>query len=75
MAKKELTAAQVRGNLASGAYTDRDALTLRVESSGNKQWVQRITINGKQASIGLGSFPAVGLADARQAAAGNRRAV
>ena len=44
-------------------------------SSGNKQWVQRITINGKQASIGLGSFPAVGLADARQAAAGNRRAV
>ena len=75
MAKKELTAAQVRGNLASGAYTDRDALTLRVESSGNKQWVQRITINGKQASIGLGSFPIVGMADGRQAAAGNGRAV
>ena len=75
MARKELTAARVRGNLAPGSYTDRDGLTLRVGSSGNKQWVQRITINGKQASIGLGSFPAVGLADARQAAAGNRRAV
>ena len=72
MAKKELTAAQVRGNLAPGSYTDRDSLTLRVGNSGNKHWVQRITINGKQVSIGLGSFPAVGLADARQSAAHNR---
>ena len=75
MVRKELTAVEVRGNLAPGSYTDRDGLTLRVGSSGNKQWVQRITINGKQASIGLGSFPAVGLADAREVSAGNRRAV
>ena len=75
MAKKELTAAQVRGNLVPGSYTDRDGLTLRVGNSGNKHWVQRLTINGKQASIGLGSFPTVGLADARQSAAHNRWAV
>ena len=75
MARKELTAAQVRGNLPPGSYTDRDGLTLRVASSGNKQWVQRITINHKQASIGLGTFPAVGLSDARRAAADNRSAV
>ena len=74
MAKKELTAAQVRGNLAPGSYTDRDGLTLRVEASGTKHWVQRITINRKQASIGLGSFPSLGLANARQAAAANRTA-
>ena len=75
MTRKELTAAQVRGNLPPGSYTDRDGLTLRVGSSGNKQWVQRITINHKQASIGLGSFPTVALADARRAAANNRSAV
>ena len=38
-------------------------------------WSQRLRINGKPVSIGLGSFPVVTLAGARKAALENRRAL
>ncbi|MCE2491076.1 MAG: tyrosine-type recombinase/integrase, partial [Alphaproteobacteria bacterium] len=38
-------------------------------------WVQRISIDGRRREIGLGSFPAIGLAQARGLAAANRTAV
>ena len=41
----------------------------------SRTWSQRLRINGKPVSIGLGSYPIVTLAEARQAALENRRAL
>ena len=41
----------------------------------SKAWVQRIKINGKETNLGLGSYPAVTLAEARRRALRNRQAV
>ena len=58
-----------------GRYGDGDGLYLNVATSGTKSWVQRIVINEKRRDIGLGSYPAISLAQARSLAAGNRSAV
>lgn len=47
-------------------YTDGNGLTLRVQTTGTKQWVLRYTINGQPFNMGLGGYPAVGLAEARE---------
>ena len=60
-----LSAIKVKTLTTSGTYTDEATLTLRVSDTGNKRWVQRIAIDGKQRNIGLGAYPAVGLAEAR----------
>ena len=70
-----LSAAMVRTVSKSGMYSDGNGLNLRVERSGTKQWVQRVTIAGKRSMLGLGGYPAVSLADARELAAANQRAV
>ena len=46
-----------------------------VGNGSSKSWIQRITILGKRRDIGLGGFPAVSLAQARQRAGENRVAV
>ena len=43
-------------------------LHLRVLASGAKTWILRATIDGKRSDLGLGGFPAVSLADARNKA-------
>lgn len=63
-----LTAAKVRTVTDPGFYTDGNGLTLRVDLRGNKAWYQRVTVNGKRRNLGLGSYPNVGLAEARQVA-------
>ena len=70
-----LSAAVVRALMIPGTYSDGNGLTLRVEPSGTKHWVQRVTIGGRRRNIGLGSFPAVSLADARELAAENQRVI
>ena len=70
-----LTATKVRTLTTPGTYTDGDTLTLRVSKTLNKRWVQRITIYGRQRNIGLGAYPAVGLAEARTKAQENARAI
>ena len=47
-------------------------LMLNVQPGGTKSWVQQITIRGKRRALGLGSYPAVGLAQARKVAFENR---
>jgi integrase len=68
-----LTAAKVRQIQQAGKYYDGNGLFLRVEASGSKRWVQRITINGKRCEIGLGSGNLVTLAEAREAALEHRK--
>ena len=70
-----LSAAMVRTVSKPGMYSDGNGLNIRVERSGTKQWVQRVTIAGKRSMLGLGGYPAVSLADARELAAANQRAV
>ena len=70
-----LTALKVRAMDVPGDYSDGNGLTLRVEKSGAKRWVQRVSIGGKQRNIGLGGYPTVSLAAARDAAIVDLQAV
>ena len=71
--KPKLSAAKVRTIAKPGRYQDGNGLMLFVQSSGSRQWVQRIVIDGKRRDIGLGGYPLVTLAEARAKAFGNRR--
>ena len=68
-----LKASFVRTVAAPGQYWDGHGLILRVTATGTKQWVQRLRIRGKRRELGLGGFPLVTLAQAREAALTNRR--
>ena len=71
--KGKLTAAFVRTVNRPGVYGDEHGLRLRVYESRkrksiSKHWIWRGTVNGTRRDAGLGSFPYVTLAEARQAA-------
>lgn len=51
-----------------GAYTDGGGLMLRVHPSGGKNWVLRLTVDGKRRNFGLGGYPDVSLKSAREQA-------
>ena len=70
-----LSAAMVRTVKAPGQYADLNALNPRVADSGAKHWIQRVTITGKRRNIGLGGYPAVSLAEAREVVAVNLRVI
>jgi hypothetical protein len=69
----KLTAAMVRGLSVPGRYGDGGTLFLRIAPGGSKSWVQRLTIGRKRRDIGLGGWPLVTLAEAREYAFENRR--
>ncbi len=71
--EKALSAAFVRTVKEPGKYFDGHGLLLKVDVSGAKRWVQRITIRGKRTELGLGSTSLVSLAEARETALGNRK--
>ena len=73
--QQPLSAAFVRNVSKPGMYSDGNGLYLRAESSGTKQWVLRVSINGKRSMMGLGGYPTVSLADARELAAEKQRAI
>lgn len=58
-----------------GKYEDGHGLRLVVSASGARKWVFRYTLAGKRVEMGLGSLPAVSLAQARESAADARRLV
>ena len=67
MAIHKLTPRKV-ATAGHGKYEDGGGLRLVVSKLGAKNWVLRYTIGGKRREMGLGSFPDVGLADARSKA-------
>ena len=71
----QLTARQVEKLVEPGTYADGEGLTLRVSASGKRRWVLRLTVDGQRTNVGLGSYPRVGLAEARRKAEENRRTV
>ena len=50
----------------------RRRLYFRISQVGTRSWIQRITVAGRRRDLGLGRFPDVGLAQAREVAAHNR---
>ncbi len=70
-----LTVAMLRALSKPGRYGDGGTLFLNVAPSGSKSWIQRITINGRRRDIGLGGWPVVSLAKARERAFANRVAI
>ena len=71
----QLTALKVKSVTNPGRYGDGAGLYLAVAASGSKSWVLRIVVQGRRRDIGLGGYPTVGLAEARNLAAANRAIV
>ena len=69
----KLTVLSAKALREPGRYCD--GLYLHIAPSGSKSWVQRIVINDRRQDIGLGSYSAVSLAQARTITASNRTAV
>ena len=70
-----LTAAKVKALTRPGMHHDGRGLYLRVAPGGSKGWMLRATIDRRRRDIGLGGYPAVSLAKARQFADAHRLAV
>ena len=71
----KLTALSAKNLTKPGRHGDADGLYLNIAASGSKSWVQRIVVDGRRRDIGLGSYSAVSLAQARTLAAANRSTV
>lgn len=67
-----LTATKVKALKNPGRYGDGGGLYLVIRPSGTKAWVQRIVVDGRRRDIGIGGFPIVSLARAREKATVNR---
>ena len=65
----------VKAATAPGRMFDGQGLFLLVTPGGAKIWKQRITVNGRRQELGLGPYPVVTLAKARETAIENRRMV
>ena len=68
----KLTATRLRTLTAAGMHGDGVGLYLKIGRGDARSWIQRIKYGGRRRDIGLGRFPDVGLAQAREAAARNR---
>ena len=68
MPKRVESAVAVRNVKTPGRYSAGETLYLVVWPSGRKTWVQRLTAKKRRRDIGLGPYPAVTLAQARQMA-------
>ena len=72
---KKLTAKQVETEKRPGKYYDMHGLFLKIYTAGSRNWVQRCTISGKRKDLGLGNANLISLAEARDLAINNLRAI
>ena len=70
-----LSPTKVKSLKESGRYGDGDGLYLNIAAGGSKSWVQRIVVEGSRRDVGLGGYPDIGLAKAREWSAENRQRV
>jgi integrase len=66
-AKNRLTATFMKAPTV-GKHCDGAGLWLVVRDDGGAQWVLRVTVHGRRREMGLGGYPALGLAQARKLA-------
>lgn len=69
----KLTAKQIENLTLPGTYEDGDGLRLFIKPNGKKYWVLRFQLAGKRREMGLGTYPAIGLKEARQKSSDRRR--
>jgi integrase len=69
-----LTAVKVK-NARPGKHPDGANLWLQVGPNGSKSWYLRYTLRGRHREMGLGPYPLVGLAEARDKAVVQRRLI
>ena len=72
---KRFTTATAKSLSKPGIYRADPTLYLAVAPGGSKSWIQRITIDSKRRDLGLGPFPVISLAKARERAFANRVAI
>lgn len=60
-----LTARKVQ-TAKAGKHSDGNGLFLFVKATGGKSWVLRYQMNGRRRDLGLGAYPALSLAEARE---------
>ena len=70
-----LSATRAKALKEPGRYSDGGGLHLYISKAGRKSWVPRITIEGRRRDIGLGGYPSVSLAKAREKAGNHRAAI
>jgi integrase len=66
MALTELAIRSAKPREKPYSLSDGDGLLLLVKESGAKSWVLRYWVNGKEKRTGLGKYPVIRLADARE---------
>ncbi len=71
---RELSPLEVRRLTNSGRWSvgGVDGLALQVTEAGARSWILRLRVAGSQREMGLGSFPTITLADAREKAREHR---
>ncbi|MCG5525400.1 integrase arm-type DNA-binding domain-containing protein [Ectothiorhodospira haloalkaliphila] len=66
---------QLAKEAQKGMTGDGQGLYLQITASGSASWIYRFKLRGKQRYMGLGSFPEVSLAEARERASDHRKCV
>ncbi len=69
----KLSVARIKTLTKPGRYGDGDGLWLQVRNSDARSWLFRYTRDGRARAMGLGEYPVIGLAEARDAALAARR--
>ena len=69
---QKLSVLKVKTLNQEGMHSDGNGLNLKVSKTGSKSWIHRYMINGKAVMMGLGAYPEVTLAEARERVAANR---
>lgn len=64
----KLTQVSVNAAKTPGLYSDGGNLHLRVAAGGSLQWVFRYTLNHRTRDYGVGPYPTLSLAEARERA-------
>ena len=76
MARVNVLSARMVASLRQpGRYVDGRGLQLRIGPSGSKSWILRYQRNGRRHDLGLGSWPEVTLAEAREKTLTARRQI
>ena len=68
-----LSARTVQTVRKPGMYLDGHGLYLRIGPGGSKSWIYRFALGGKTRDMGLGPYPDISLAEARDRAAAQRK--
>ncbi|EPE97324.1 tyrosine-type recombinase/integrase [Rhizobium grahamii] len=71
----KLSATGVKNETRPGRHGDGGGLALQISESGSRSWIFMWKESGKRTVMGLGAYPAVSLADARDKAEGCRKQI